>query len=130
MTPRVKLGGNWVGSLKVRYEHNFFNNHSTMKLEPEIAWFWLDGLTPKGTVFLRHGTYLPLNFGAGSFYERWWYLAGLWHAAPTLSVGPSVALRDEIWSTSATFRENAPGVSYRTLYRSVMWGFTVIFRPN
>lgn len=131
-TPRANLPflpGKWVGSLKLRYEHDFFNNQNTMKVEPELAWFWLDGLTARATVFLRHGTYIPVNFGQGSFYERWWYLAGLWHATPSVSFGPSVALRDELWTTSGDYKSAAPGASYRTLYRSVVWGVTLIARP-
>lgn len=127
-TPRMNLGGPFIGSLKIRYEHNTFNGQRTLKLEPEVAWFWLDGLAPKATVFLRHGEYLPLNFGDSPYYERWWYLAGLWHPSSSLSCGPSVALRDTVWSTSADFRRESGGMSYRTLYRAVVWGFTVLLR--
>jgi hypothetical protein len=133
-TPRTLLPflpGKWTGSFKVRYEHNFFNGQRTLKLEPELAWFWLDGLSPKATVFLRHGTYMPLNFGQrGRFYERWNYLAGLWHFPDGISAGPSVALRDELWSTSADYRRASPGgESYRSLYRSLVYGLVLIVRP-
>lgn len=129
-TPRVKLGGPFTAALKVRYERNFFNNQSSVKLEPELAWFWLDGLNPKATVFLRHSTYLPLNFGEGSYYERWWYLAGLWHLDDTMSVGPSVAFRDAQWSTSSDFRRASGGGSYRITRRSVVWGLTLVVRAH
>lgn len=133
-TPRLLLsflpGGKWTGSLKVRYEHNFFDGHRTAKLEPEIAWFWMDGLNPKATIFARYEHYVPLNFGEGKFYERWWYLAGLWHASPDLSLGPSVALRDELWSTSDDYRRVTNGGSYKVLHRSLMWGFTVVLRAR
>jgi hypothetical protein len=128
-TPRVKLGARWTAALKMRYERNFFNNQSTLKLEPEVAWFWMDGLRPRATVFARHESYIPLNFGEASYYERWWYLAALWHASPAVSFGPSVALRDELWSSSADYKSALPGGSYRTLYRSVMWGAALIVRP-
>lgn len=127
-TPRASLGGGFVGSLKTRYEHNFFNGQSAVKLEPEVAWFLLDGLSPKATVFLRHGVYIPLNFGTGSFYERWWYLAGLWHASGTVSLGPSIALRDAVWTESAAFRSASGGGSYRVLHRSLVWGITALLR--
>ncbi len=131
-TPRTELAflpGRWTASLKLRWEHNTFNQEGTAKFEPELAWFWMDGLPPRATVFLRHGAYLPLNFGGRRVYERWWYLAGLWHAAPGVSVGPSVALRDEFWNTSNEFRSAAPpGVQYRALYRSVVAGLTVVGR--
>jgi len=127
-TPRASLGGRFVGALKVRYEHNFFNGQRSLKLEPELAWFWLDGLTPKATFFLRHGTYIPLNFGTRSYYERWWYLAGMYHAGAAVSVGPSVALRDTIWTESAAFRAASGGGGYRVLYRAIVWGLTVVIR--
>ena len=127
-TPRARLGGNIVGSFKIRLEQNTYNGQSTLKLEPEVAWFWLDGLTPKATLFLRHGTYLPLNFGTRSYYERWWYLAGLWHPSDSISTGPSVALRDTVWATSSNYRFFSNGGSYQVLYRAVVWGVTVLAR--
>ncbi len=129
-TPRTSLGGRFVGALKVRYEHNFFNGQRSLKLEPEIAWFWLDGLEPRATVFLRHGTYIPLNFGTRSYYERWWYLAGLWHPSPTVSVGPSLALRDVVWTTSSTYATASGGGAYKVLYRALVWGFTAVIRTR
>lgn len=127
-TPRASLGGRFVGSLKVRWERNFFNGQNSLKLEPEVAWFWLEGLRPRATVFLRHGAYIPLNFGNRSFYERSWYLGGLWHPAPAVSVGPSVALRDVVWTTSSAFVTASRGGTYEVLHRSVVWGLTVLVR--
>jgi hypothetical protein len=129
-TPRMSLGGRFVGSFKVRYEHNFFNGQRTLKLEPEIAWFWLDGLTPKATIFVRHGTYVPLNFGSRAYYERWWYLAGLWHPTGELSIGPSIALRDVVWSTSDAYSAASGGGTYGVLYRSLVWGLTLVIRSH
>lgn len=127
-SPRMSLGGSFTGALRVRYEHNFFNGQRTLKLEPEVAWFWLDGLSPKATIFARHGTYIPLNFGTRSVYERWWYLAGLWHPSKSVSVGPSVALRDVVWSTSSDYRAASGGGAYRVLYRALVWGVTLVMR--
>ena len=126
-TPRASLG-HFTGALKIRYEHNFFNGQRTLKLEPELAWFWMDGLKPKATIFARHGTYIPLNFGTRSYYERWWYLAGLWHASSSVSAGPSVALRDTVWSTSSAYHDTPGTGSYRVLYRALVWGFTLVIR--
>lgn len=127
-TPRASLGGNFTGALKVRWERDFYNGQQTLKLEPEVAWFLLDGLTPRATVFARHGTYVPLNFGTRSWYERWWYLAGLWHPSPSVSLGPSVALRDTVWTESAAYRAASGGGSYRIVYRSLVWGFSALVR--
>lgn len=131
-TPRAELGflpgGHWTGSVKLRYERNFSNAQNSFLAAPELAWFWLDGLTPRATVFLRYEAWFPLNFGQSRVYEQWWYLAALWHAAPWISLGPQLALREETWSTSAQFHGLNPALSYRTVYRSWVPGFTVVAR--
>jgi hypothetical protein len=131
-TPRAELpflpGGHWTGALKLRFERNFFNGQNSLLAAPELAWFWMDGLAPRATLFLRSETWFPLNFGETTVYEQWWYLAGLWHARPWLSLGPQLALREETWSTSAAFHEKNPRVDYRTRYRSWVPGFTVVAR--
>jgi hypothetical protein len=131
-TPRTELpflpGGGWVGSLKLRGERDFFNGQDSLLVAPELAWFWLDGLRPRATFFLRFEAYVPLNWGETKVYERWWYLAALWHAAPWLSLGPSITLRDETWSTSAQFLQKNPGADYKVLYRSWVTGFTLVAR--
>lgn len=131
--PRTQLsflpGGSWVGSLRTRLEHNLFNGESALILQPELAWFWMDGLTPRASVFLRQETDLALNFGDRTLWRSWWYLAALWHAASWVSLGPSIALRDEVWSTAASWRSASPaGAQYQTLYRAWVWGFSVIGR--
>lgn len=130
-TPRVELGflpGRWVGSLKARFERNYTDGRNLLVLEPELAWFWMDGLRPRATVFLRHGADLGLNFGDKTVWRRWWYAAGLWHARPWLAAGPQVALRDEVWSASSEFRSRTGGDSYRVLYRSVVVGGALVAR--
>lgn len=131
-TPRVQLGflpgGNWVASLKTRYEYDLYDREETLKLEPELAWFWMDGLAPVATVFLRYQTYLALNFADSLVYERWVYLSALWHARPWLSFGPQIGLRDEIWTTSSQFRSVNPGAHYSVLYRSWVPGVALSAR--
>jgi hypothetical protein len=131
-TPRTQLsflpGGNWTASLKTRYEYDLYNREETLKLEPELAWFWMDGLTPRATFFLRYQTYLALNFADAPVYERWWYVAALWHASPWLSVGPQLGLRDEIWTTSSEFRSANPGARYSVTYRSWVPGVALSAR--
>jgi len=128
VTPRTELGRGWVGSVKTRWEHDFFNEQNSLIVAPELAWFWLDGLTPRGTLFLRYETWLPMNFGETTEYERWWYAAFLWHARPWLSLGPEVALRDEVWTTSSEFRSRNPGADYKVWRRSWVPGFSVVAR--
>lgn len=128
-TPRWELpflpGKAWTGSVKLRWEHDFFNEHNSLLVAPELAYFWMDGLTPRATVFLRHESWLPMNFGATTVYERWWYLAALWHARPWLSLGPSVALRDEVWTTATEFRSKFPAADYKVVHRSWVPGLTI-----
>ena len=132
VTPRTSLsflpGDHWVGSLKVRGEHNFFNRQNTLFVAPELSWFWMDGLAPRATFFLRYEAWLPLNFGETRIYEHWYYAAALWHAKPWLSLGPSIALRDETWTTSSQFRSLNPGSDYKVQYRSWVPGFTFVAR--
>lgn len=134
-TPRVQLkflpGGNWVGSLKLRFERNYFSAQNVMFVEPELAWFWMNGLTPRATIFARQETGFALNFGGAQMWQRWWYLAGLWHAKPWLSLGPSIALKDETWSTSSSFNSFAGKTNgYSVLYRAWVAGFTLVYRPG
>ncbi len=129
-TPRVALsflpGGDWVASVKLRAEHDFFDRQNTALVSPELAWFWMDGLTPVATVSLREETWLPLNWGETRVSSYWWYLAALWHAQPWLSVGPLVALRDETWSTSSDYRSQNPGADYKVRYRSWILGGNLV----
>lgn len=127
-TPRLELGGHWTGMLKLRWERDFSNSQNTVLASPELDWFWMDGLAPRATASLRYEAWIPLNFGETNVYEQWWYLAALWHPRPWLSAGPQLALREEVWSTSASFRALNPGRGYRTVYRSWVPGFTVVAR--
>jgi hypothetical protein len=131
-TPRAQLdflpGGNWVGSLKTRYEYDLYDREETLKLEPELDWFWMDGLAAIATVALRYECDAPLNYGSTAFNGHWWYLAYLWHARPWLTLGPQVSLRDEIWTTSSQFRSANPGASYSVYYRGWAPGFTLSAR--
>lgn len=131
-TPRTTLpflpGEGWTGSVKLRAERNFYSREDSLLVAPELAWFWMDGLDPVATFFFRFEAWFPLNWGQTNTYERWWYLSGLWHATSWLSLGPSIALRDEVWSTSAQYRAANPGVDYKVLYRSWVPGFTLTAR--
>lgn len=130
-TPRATvpfLPGHWVASLKTRFSHDLFDGQEVLEVDPELAWFWLDGLRPRATVFVREETDFALNFGESSAWRRWWYLAGLWHATPSISFGPQAALRDERWSTSSDFRTFSRGGTYNVLYRAWVFGGTLVAR--
>lgn len=126
VTPRAELVKGLVGSVKTRWEHDFFNRQNSLIVAPELAWFWMDGLAPRATFFLRYETWLPMNFGETTEYERWGYAAALWHANGWLSLGPQVALRDEVWTASSQFRSLNPGADYKVWRRSWVPGFTLV----
>jgi hypothetical protein len=126
-SPRVNLFKSFVASMKVRFERNFFSAEDVLKVEPELAYFWMDGLTPRATFFVRHEVDFSLNFGKNPVWQRWYYVAALWHANPHLSLGPKAALREEVWSTSTAFRSSAPSnPGYATLFRSWVLGFDLV----
>jgi hypothetical protein len=128
--PRMNLtflpGKAWIGSLKTRYERNFRFNEDMLHVQPELSFFWMDGLKPKATFFLRHETVWALNFGNRGVWQRWHYAAALWHPRPGLSFGPLAALREEVWSTSREFAARLPGRTYTTLYRAWVFGGTLV----
>ncbi len=130
-TPRAELSflpGHWVGSLKLRFKRNATADKDVAQIGPELAWFWMNGLTPRATIFLRAEGDLALNFGGKTLWQKWYYLAGLWHATPDISLGPSIALRDETWSTSSSFQSFTGNKSYSVLYRAWVAGFTFVAR--
>jgi hypothetical protein len=131
VSPRAEvpfLPGHWVATARVRFKRNATADQDVLEVEPELAWFWMNGLVPRATVFLRQETDFALNFGERRPWQHWYYLATLWHATPDFSLGPSVALRDEEWSTSASFQSYTGNQSYHVLYRAWVGGFTVVVR--
>jgi hypothetical protein len=127
-TPRMELAKNLVGSLKVRLERNTTVDQTLMIVSPELAWFWMDGLEPRATVSLRQETDFALDFGNRPLWQKWWYLAALWHFGPRVSAGPSLALRDEVWSTSEDYKRSGPGQSYTTEFQSWAAGLELVIR--
>lgn len=131
-TPRAKLswlpGGNWLGLLKTRYEHNTFNGQNLIKLQPELSWFWMRGLVPKAHFALRYEADLAVGFGRQALREQWVYASALWHSPGGLVVGPTAALREGVFETSSDFASQSGGRSYRALWRSYVLGFTAVYR--
>lgn len=127
-TPRVQLsflpGKNWVFFFRNQYHYNSFNGQSSLKVSPELAYFWARKDKPLGTVFLMYESTVALNYGVTKVVERWLYLGGLWHAVPgVLSVGPHAALREWTWGTSV---HSPPQDRYRVLQRSLVLGGVLV----
>lgn len=131
-SPRAKLpwlpGGNWLGLFKTRYEHNTFNHQDTVKLQPELSWFWMRGLEPKAHFALRYEADLAVGFGNEALREQWVYGSALWHSPGGLVVGPTAALREGVFETSTQFSSISGGRSYLARWRSYMLGFTAVYR--
>ena len=115
VSPRAKLGwlpgSGWLGLFKTRYEHNTFNRQSTLKLQPELSWFWMKGLKPKAHFALRYEADLALNFGRQTLREQWVYGSALWHSPAGLLVGPTAALREGIFEASSNFSSFSGGAT-------------------
>lgn len=129
-TPRFQLdflpGENWIFAGKIQYQRNTFSTEQTLRLVPELSYFWLSGLAPVATFALRNELNYALNFGAKGLYERWHYLVALWHPAPGASVGPSIGIRDMTWTTSQDAQ--ASGGTYRVKHKSYVLGLDASFR--
>lgn len=131
-SPRAKLswlpGESWLGLFKTRYEHNAFNHQNTVKLEPELSWFWMQGLEPKAHFALRYEADLAVGHGRELLREQWVYLSALWHSPSGLVVGPTAALRDGVFETSSAFSAATGGRTYRAKWRSYVLGLTAVWR--
>ena len=130
-TPRLQLsrlpGGNWLGAVKTRFEHNLYNGHEVFWVEPELSWFWMEGLKPRFHAALRYEAGLSVDFGERALGEQWVYVTGLWHCGDGLVVGPHAALGERVFSTSKAFAA-AGGGSYQVLWKSLRLGVDAVWR--
>ena len=127
-SPRMALGKTWLGLLKTRYEHNAFNKQNTFKVEPELSWFWMRGLEPQAHLALRYEADLAVDYGPEPLKEQWVYATALWHFPNGLLAGPTAALRDGVFGTSADFSSFSKGGSYKKRWHSYVLGLTVVWR--
>lgn len=132
VSPRTKLpwlpGGNWLGLFKTRYEHNTFNHQNMVKLQPELSWFWMRGLSPKAHFSLRYEADLAVGFGKEALREQWVYGSALWHGPGGLLAGPTAALREGVFETSSAFSSVSGGRTYSAKWRSYVLGLTAVYR--
>lgn len=131
-SPRAKLpwlpGGSWLGLLKTRFEHNTFNGQNMVKLQPELSWFWMQGLNPKANFALRYEADLAAGHGRRALREQWVYASALRHFPNGLVVGPTAALREGVFEESGAFKAASGGRSYSATWRSYVLGFTAVWR--
>lgn len=127
-TPRAALeSAGLLGALKSRFEANLFNGEKALRLEPELSWFWMQGLSPKAHFALRYEAVLALNFGSRALREQWVYLSALRHGPGALVIGPHVALGEQVFEASRAFRA-AGGASYRAKWKALRLGFDAVWR--
>lgn len=127
-TPRTALeSAGLLAALKSRFEANLFNGQKSLRLEPELSWFWMQGLSPKAHFALRYEAVLALNFGSRALREQWVYLSALRHGPGALVFGPHVALGEQVFETSRAFRD-AGGASYRAKWKALRLGLDAVWR--
>ncbi|MBI2362662.1 MAG: hypothetical protein HYV15_04700 [Elusimicrobia bacterium] len=127
-TPRAALqGAGLLGALKSRFEANLFNGEKALRLEPELSWFWMEGLAPKAHFALRYEALFALSFGSRALREQWVYASALRHGPGGLVIGPHAALGEQVFETSRAFKD-AGGSSYRARWKALRLGFDAVWR--
>ncbi|MDE2292264.1 MAG: hypothetical protein KGL53_09290 [Elusimicrobia bacterium] len=132
-TPRATLpwlpGRSWVGAVKARFEQDWYDGQSVLRLEPELSYFYMEGLQPLWHVSARYEAALDLNFGPQEVGEQWVYLTALWHAPHDWVAGPHVAVGEQVFGTSRAFSDATGGAaSYVVRWQSMRLGFDVVRR--
>ena len=117
VTPRFLLpflpGGNWVGSIKSRYEYNFTSSQQTLLIRPGITYFWIRDREPVLNITAQYATYLSLNFGAVPWYRHGPYLSVLYHLSPNILFDVGISRLWIYWSESEQFLRDFPDQNYR-----------------
>lgn len=131
-SPRIVLpflpGGDWTGTLRVRWQVNAANGEQSLLVRPSLAWFLLAGREPVLSATLSWDLYAPLNFGTTLLYEQYPYLVLLWYATPALLVEAGAAYRTVTWSPSDDFLAAHPTETYAVSGRSLVVGAGVVVR--
>lgn len=94
---------NWTFEFKTRYEYNFFNQTQTLRLRPNLSYFWLRDGVPTYSLFLQFEQALALNYGAKQVVERWTYFGLLHHYDSSVQFGVFVAQKWVEWVSTTSF---------------------------
>lgn len=131
-TPRADLpflpGRHWVGELRARLSHNFFNEQRTLRLRPGVTYFWMGDESPRMSFFGQFEMYLPLNYGVKTIYETWIYAGALYFFSPGFQLGGFAAARSTTWGNTAAFSAAENGDTYETTAKAAVLGLTAIFQ--
>lgn len=117
----------WTFEFKTRYEYNFFNSDRSLRLRPNLTYFWLHDSTPLASFFLQAEQTLALNYGTHSINERWLYLGALYHHSTSLQVGAFIAQKWQEWSSTPEYTA-ITGKTYTVEADSQVFGATIILK--
>lgn len=117
----------WTFEFKTRYEYNFFNSDRSLRLRPNLTYFYLHDDEPLASFFLQAEQVLGLNYGTHSINERWLYLGGLYHYSPSLQFGAFAAQKWQQWSSTPEYTA-ITGKTYTVDADSDVLGITLILK--
>ena len=131
LTPRFLiphiLNKNAVGSLKTRYQYNFFNNHQTLLVKPGFTYFYMKDRKPVWNTSLAYSFYIPLNFSETLLYEHGPYINFLYHLNDLIKLEARGNFHIRTWTTGED--SIALGDSYSTTEKGLNIGIGIIFTP-
>jgi len=131
LTPRFIVpyvfNENAVGSLKMRYQYNFFNNHQTLLLKPGLSYFHMVARKPVWNTSLAYSFYIPLNFSESYLYEHGPYINFIYHINKLIKFEARTNLYFKTWTTGKD--SLALGDSYSVNENGLSIGLGIIFTP-
>ena len=127
ISPKFSFAENWTFEFKARYEYNFFNSDRSLRLRPNLTYFYLRDGEPLVSFFLQAEQVLALNYGTHSVNERWIYLGGLYHYSSTWQFGLFAAQKWQQWSSTPNYTA-ITGKTYTVDADSDVLGLTLILK--
>jgi len=131
LSPRAMLdfipGKNWIFEGRVRWEHNFHEQHDTIIVRPGLSYFWFLKGEPFMNFFAQYEIHHPLNYGNASIRENWAYFGILKHINPHFSVGLTYSLYKMLWEDFKSFRD-AMGATYKSKEKGQQLGLFFVIK--
>ncbi|MDB9786822.1 hypothetical protein OAB57_01840 [Bacteriovoracaceae bacterium] len=125
LTARKRLYKTIVGEIRASYHHNETTDLNSLKGRAGLTYTTFSHGTPQFTWAISYELYHPLNFSEETIYERWGYVGFLFHAGSKISLGPFVARKRKVWTTSTAWKRDYPNDSYKLERLSTILGLTV-----
>lgn len=120
-------GESWTLEFKTRYEYNFFDQNQTLRVRPNLSYFWIREGRPFLNFFLQEELALALNYGSKSINERWTYIGALYHYSPSWQFGVSAAQKWQSWASTPQYTALTDR-SYDVSANSTLIGLIIIFK--